>query len=143
MSPTAQLIDELLRPLATEWGEADPLHVALLAIARVTPLTVLAPFFLLRPAPALVRAGVALVLTLALLPLGLAHLRVAVDPLALPLLLVVEVLRGALFALAVALPLIAIEGAGQWLDCAARRTGASRGRSSGGRARRSARCSGC
>ncbi len=116
MSPTAQLIDELLRPLATEWGEADPLHVALLVFARVTPLTVLAPFFLLRPAPALVRAGVALVLTLALLPLGLAHLRVAVDPLALPLLLVVEVLRGALFALAVALPLIAIEGAGQWLD---------------------------
>lgn len=116
MSPTAQLIGELLRPLGTSWGEADPLHVALLVFARVTPLTVLAPFFLLRPAPALVRAGVALTLTLALVPLALVHLRVAIDPLLLPLLLVVEVLRGALFAVAVALPLMALEGAGQWLD---------------------------
>lgn len=128
MSPTAQLITELLRPIGVAWGDVDPLHVALLVLARVTPLTVLAPLFLLRPAPALVRAGVALVLTLALVPLGLAHLRVAIDPLALPLLLVVEVLRGALFAVAVALPLLAIEGAGQWLDAL---RGAQNGSSSG------------
>jgi type III secretory pathway component EscT len=55
-------------------------------------------------------------LTLALVPLAVTQLRAAFDPLALPVLLVIEVLRGTLFALAVALPLMALEGAGQWLD---------------------------
>jgi flagellar biosynthesis protein FliR len=85
-------------------------------LARVTPLTVLGPFFLLRPAPPLVRAGVALMLSAALMPLAYAHARFAFAPHSLPLLLGVEVLRGALFAFAVALPLMALEGTGQWLD---------------------------
>jgi hypothetical protein len=144
MSSVADVFAALLRALDVQGGAAPPLHVALLVLARVTPLTVLAPFFLLRPAPPLVRAGVALALSAALAPLAYAHARFAFAPHELPLLLGVEALRGALFAFAVALPIMALEGAGQWLDAL---RGAQHGGGSGPslavRSRRWARSSGC
>lgn len=127
MSPAAQLLEGLLNALDVPGTGVRPLHAALLVFARVAPLTVLGPLFLLRPAPPIVRAGVALLLTLALSPLALAHASLAFAAHELPLLLTVEALRGLLFALAIALPVIALEGAGQWLD-------ALRGAQNGGNA---------
>ncbi|MEZ4324615.1 MAG: flagellar biosynthetic protein FliR [Polyangiales bacterium] len=122
MNPTAALLEACLRAL-DPGVSVPPLHVGLLVLARLTPLTILGPLFLLRPAPPLGRAGVALVSTLALSPLAAAHANASLpsdaltpDALSLVVSLAVEVLRGALFALAIALPVVALEGAGQWLD---------------------------
>lgn len=121
MNPTADLLERGLRALEHDGRGLPSLYIALLVFGRVVPLSVLAPLFLLRPAPALVRAGVALSLSVALAPLAYAHVPVDLasttpDLLRVALQLSVEVLRGALFAFAVALPLMSLEAAGQWLD---------------------------
>ena len=56
MNPTAALLEACLRAL-DPGVSVPPLHVGLLVLARLTPLTILGPLFLLRPAPPLGRAG--------------------------------------------------------------------------------------
>jgi flagellar biosynthetic protein FliR len=96
-------------------------HVGIffLVAARWLPLTVLAPFFGARTMPALARLGLAFALTLLVFPAAYA----ASGPLpaggtALALLVVREVLVGALLGLVVAIPFYALEAAGRLVDAA-------------------------
>jgi type III secretory pathway component EscT len=93
------------------------LGVALLVAARVAPVTVLAPWLALRPAPAAVRGAVILALTVALTPLALASAPdESLAAAALPWLLGRELALGALFGLATALPFHALDWAGRLVD---------------------------
>ncbi|MCA9600738.1 MAG: flagellar biosynthetic protein FliR [Myxococcales bacterium] len=92
------------------------LKLGVLVAARVAPLTVFAPWISLRSAPAVVRAAVILALTLALAPLA-AHAATDVpEHVPLVLLAVREAMVGTVFALASALPFVALDWSGQLVD---------------------------
>ncbi|MEO0321374.1 MAG: flagellar biosynthetic protein FliR [Myxococcota bacterium] len=91
------------------------LSLGALTAARVAPLTVVAPWLMVRDAPALVRSGVILALTVAFAPLAFAS---APATLQVPFVvaLVREGLIGTCFAFATALPFYAFDFAGRLVD---------------------------
>ncbi|MFW5925609.1 MAG: EscT/YscT/HrcT family type III secretion system export apparatus protein [Myxococcota bacterium] len=93
------------------------LVIGTLVAARVAPVTVLAPWIVLRDAPAAVRLAIMAVLTVALAPLALASAP-ETTPRGAPLFLLGfrEAIVGTTFALATALPLHALEWAGRLID---------------------------
>lgn len=89
---------------------------ALLA-ARLLPLTILAPWLSLRATPSLVRGAVTVVLAMALTPIAVSGSEsLPFGALWFLLAILREVLVGVVFALAAALPLHAIQWAGQLTD---------------------------
>ncbi|MDH5493824.1 MAG: flagellar biosynthetic protein FliR [Myxococcales bacterium] len=112
---------ELLEWLGGGAAIERTLWIGGLCACRVAPLTILAPWLSLRSAPAALRAAIILALTLALAPLALAS---AGDPASLAaggalgfgVMALREMLLGAVFALATALPLHALDWAGRLVD---------------------------
>lgn len=92
------------------------LSVALLVAARLAPVVWLSPVLSLRTAPAIVRTGLLVALTIALTPLALVHSAAPVAGAALLLAVVREGLIGALFAIVTALPAHAIDTSGRLVD---------------------------
>ncbi len=105
-----------------EWlGGADAVQSSLmigaLVAARVAPLTVIAPWIGLRAAPAQLRTGVIVALTLAFAPLAaLSEVALPTSPLGMTVAITREALIGAVFAIATALPFHAIDWAGRLVD---------------------------
>lgn len=102
-----------------EWlaGSGHAIGVALLVAARVAPLTFLAPWLALRGTPAALRVALALSLTVAMTPIALATAPpLPGDLLALAVALTREATLGAIFAIATAVPLHALEHAGRMID---------------------------
>lgn len=103
-------------------GLQQILVVGSLVAARVAPLTVVAPWLLLRKSPALLRATLILALTLVMAPLafGSADLeqvsRVGRSSVLLSSWIVREALVGFLFAFATALPFYALDWSGRLID---------------------------
>jgi len=93
------------------------LLVGMLVAARVAPLTILAPWLAVRQAPVMLRTAVVLALTLALTPLALESApELPQSALLVAALALREVLVGAVFAIATALPMHALEWAGSLVD---------------------------
>lgn len=93
------------------------LAIGALVAARVGPLTVLLPWLSLRSAPALLRAALILALTLAVAPLAASAIDTVPTSVAtLCILALRELVIGALFALAAALPFFALDWSGQLVD---------------------------
>ena len=86
-----------------------------LVAARLAPLTILAPVFGLRSAPASIRSGVVVALTLALTPVALGSAEVPPTPL-LGLAIVREALVGSIFAIVSSVPFHALEASGRLVD---------------------------
>ena len=111
---------EVAQLIAAIGGEAQITHtlaVAVLVAARVGPLTVLAPWLALRSAPAMVRAAIILVFTVAFTPIALETMTVTVIPQGTwALMFAREALVGLVFAFAVALPFFAFDWAGRVTD---------------------------
>lgn len=90
---------------------------ALLVAARALPLTVIAPWMMVRMAPAVVRAGVVMALVVGLAPLVSSRLpAVLPDRDAMFVWLARELVIGAVYAVAVSLPLFALDWAGRLTD---------------------------
>ncbi len=110
-------MEELLARLGVHDGT---LAVGALVAARVAPLTVLAPWLTLRRTPPILRSSVILALTVALTPLAAASADAATldaaDPLTFAAWTLREALVGALFAVATALPLHALDWSGRLVD---------------------------
>lgn len=115
-----------MRELLESWL-ADPAHAAwlrtfLLVAARVAPMSIVAPWFALRNAPAMVRAGVVFALSAALVATAApASVSAEADArtgggLAWPLLLGSEALLGTVFALIASMPFFALDWAGRLTD---------------------------
>jgi flagellar biosynthetic protein FliR len=112
-------VNELLSALLDSGELGQYVAVFFLVAARWLPLTVLAPIFAARSMPATARLGLALALTL--LVFGAAHSAsgpVATQSTTLALMVVREVLVGALLGLVVAIPFYALESAGRLIDTA-------------------------
>lgn len=94
------------------------LAVGALVAARVAPLTVLAPWLALRQAPAVLRAGVVLVLTVVVAPVAVHHApaELPVGAFSYGLAVLREAMVGAVFAVVSALPLLALDWAGRLVD---------------------------
>lgn len=110
-----------MRALIEALGGVEPvvraIGVALLIAARVAPLTLLAPFFVLRGTPPALRTALVLALTVTLFPVGYATAPVVPrDLLTLAAALVREGVIGTVFAIAVAIPLHALDHAGRLVD---------------------------
>ena len=102
-----------------EWlgGSARPVGIALLVAARVAPLAFLAPWLALRGTPPALRLALVLSLTVAMTPIALATAPpLPGDVLALAVALTREATLGAVFAVATAVPLHALEHAGRLID---------------------------
>lgn len=110
-------MDELIARLGGTREVGHLLAVGLLVAARLAPLTFMAPWLSMRGAPALVRTGVLLALTMALTPLALGT---AADvPLAGGLLVALalrESLIGMVFALTTSIPFFALDYGGRLVD---------------------------
>ena len=90
-----------------------------LVAARVAPLTVLAPWLSLKRTPPVLRAALVFALTLAFTPIAMSAAEVPDDSLGGATYagwLLREVLIGALFAVATAMPLYALDWAGRLVD---------------------------
>lgn len=110
---------ELLTSLLQSGELEQYVGIFFLVAARWLPLTVLAPIFAARSMPSTARVGLAFALTLLVFPAAHA----ASGPLptgstALALLVLREVLVGALLGLVVAIPFYALEAAGRLIDAA-------------------------
>jgi len=105
--------DFLARPEVTQ-----SLATGALVAARVAPLAILAPVLGLRSAPALVRAGVVLGLTLALTPLAAnaANHASVPPPGFLAFALLREALIGSIFAIVSSIPFHGLEAGGRLID---------------------------
>lgn len=108
-----------LAGLVAELLERPDVHrafvVGSLVAARIAPLAIVAPILGLRSAPAMIRAGVVVALTIALTPLAL----VAAQPPEGPLLFVAmlrETLVGTLFGVVASVPFFALESGGRLVD---------------------------
>lgn len=88
----------------------------LLVSCRLAPLTLIAPWLMLKSFPFALRIAVVVSLGLALHPPALEASASVDRPWALLSLALFEVLLGSVFALVVALPLHAAEWAGRWVD---------------------------
>ena len=106
------MVEALLAVLGVEDGA---LSLGALTAARIAPLTVVAPWLMVRDAPVMVRTGVILALTVALYPLAFASAP-AVPDVPFALALVREGLIGTCFAFATALPFYAFDFAGRLVD---------------------------
>src|SRR5688500_13100937 len=91
------------------------LSVALLVAARIAPLTLIVPWIALPSSPFALRAVLLVALTFALAPIAGAT-ALAPDGLAFAVALVREALIGAVFAVATAIPLFALDHAGRIID---------------------------
>ena len=104
------------------WLGGEPLIVRFVSVgalvaARMAPLVLIAPWMAGRAAPALLRAAVVLALTVSLTPLALDHAPTIPDlPGIFALLMVREVLVGAVFAVTASLPLFALDWFGRLVD---------------------------
>ncbi|UJR79596.1 EscT/YscT/HrcT family type III secretion system export apparatus protein [Sandaracinus amylolyticus] len=97
--------------------DARVIGVAILVASRVAPLTVVVPWLALRDTPPALRAALLLVLTIALTPLGLSVApALPEDTFALAALALREGAIGLVFAIATAIPLIALDHAGRVID---------------------------
>ncbi|MBX7191993.1 MAG: flagellar biosynthetic protein FliR [Sandaracinaceae bacterium] len=100
--------------------DAEPsraLAVGTLVAIRLAPLTLVAPAFAARGVPPLVRTTILLALVFGLLPTALAvSPEIPTDALALVTLGLRELALGAMFALAVSVPLYAVDHAGRVVD---------------------------
>jgi len=103
-----------LAPTLGAWLAPERLSVAALLAARLAPIVWLVPFLGGRILPALTRATLLLALTIALAPTALAG--AGSDPRLGPETLSLELLRGLVFGLALALPFHAFEWAGRAID---------------------------
>lgn len=91
--------------------------VGMLVAARVAPLTILAPWLAVRQAPAMLRTAVVLALTFALTPLAMQSApEIPESPTIVAALALREAMVGAVFAIATALPMHALEWAGSLVD---------------------------
>lgn len=110
-------MDRLVAELGGEDAILRWIAVGVLVAARVAPLTLFAPWLALRSMPALLRTAVVLALTASLTPLALASAPpIPAGGLSLALLSVREAIVGTTFAFATALPLLALDWAGQLTD---------------------------
>jgi type III secretory pathway component EscT len=110
-------MEAILEWLGGEDRIARAIAVGVLVAARVMPLAILAPWLGLRGAPAMIRTIVALALAIALIPIALpAAAAVPPAPFTIAALAVREALVGAVFAVATALPLHALDWAGRLVD---------------------------
>jgi type III secretory pathway component EscT len=116
---------ELLEQITNAWGGAAFvlawIRGAVLAFARIAPLTVVAPWFAMRSAPALVRTAVTVALTAAMLPMAgpfgaVAGSADALRATPMSVLVLEESLIGAVFALATSVPFFALDWAGRLID---------------------------
>lgn len=93
------------------------MRVGVLVAARLAPVAVLAPWLAMRATPPWARAAITLTLTVALAPPAIASAASPPDDaLAVTALVAHEALRGAVFAIASALPLYALDWAGRLVD---------------------------
>lgn len=91
--------------------------VALLVLARVAPLTMIVPWIALRGSPPALRVALSVALTVALTPIALtATPALPGDALTFVVALAREVAIGAVFAIATAVPLLALDQAGRAID---------------------------
>ena len=110
---------EVVRALLESFDVERHLVVFLLVSARWIPLVVLAPLFAARAMPASARVGVAFALTLIVFPAAYAaSVELPKGSVELTLLVLRELLVGALLGLLVAIPFYALEAAGRLIDTA-------------------------
>lgn len=110
-------MESLVAWLGGEDAILRSLGVGLLVAARIGPVAVLAPWLAMRATPAVVRSAVTLALTVALAPIALQSApALPGDGATMALLAVREALVGAVFAVATALPLYALDWAGRLVD---------------------------
>lgn len=110
-------MDALVQWLGGEAAITRALGVGMLLAARLAPVTVLAPWLAMRATPVVVRTAITLALTVALAPIALpAAPALPAGAAAMTLLVAREALLGAVFAIASALPLYALDWAGQLVD---------------------------
>ncbi|MEZ4288645.1 MAG: flagellar biosynthetic protein FliR [Polyangiales bacterium] len=110
-------IAELIAMFGGKGEVGRTLAVGSLIAARVTPLTVLAPFLATRAAPATVRTAIVLALTVAFVPIAMqSAAAVHVGAPYWPLMIARELSLGLIFALAVALPFYALDWTGHLTD---------------------------
>lgn len=110
-------MERLVEWLGGEDAIVRAISVGALVAARVAPLTILAPWLSMRATPPVLRAAIILGLTAVLVPLALESAP-AIPPngLGVAMLAAREVLIGATFALATALPPYALDWAGRLVD---------------------------
>lgn len=107
------LFEELVGIDAT----ARAIGVALLVAARLAPLTIVVPWIALRGSPPALRVALLVSLTVALTPLALAAAPpLPPDVLTFAVALLREAAIGAVFAVATAIPLFALDQAGRLID---------------------------